>query len=520
MNKTASLIIAAWLAISSAPAIAAPAQETNGVPVDYAAMTDEQLAALIREPEDHWIEEPCALGQPVMEELVRRNPDIEHWAKGFLFARTECRKENRDYRGAADDLATLEMEYGIRFLDDYGFFLAYQLDDADAVLARLDRMAREGGGKALAELETDSFWSLMRFLRRQGRGDDIGQFALDTYQAPAFAKLDVDIQGSIAYNAIKPAVAAGKLDLVAVLLSDVREPRSYVALLASRDYESAWPMIEAYVGDNMGNVTASYRQWALARLDTNSRDRDRFSNAAHALHFDGKFEEAIALARKWRERPSAFNRIEEGDGWAINIEAYALDALGRRKAADALFDQLATLDADEHPWVVNFVINRASRLVGQGRWQEGLDASALARQVSARHGSTFAKMLVAGDYTCALVNLGRSDEIEPEIAFLLKNKDDAPEYAAKALQCAGRDDEAAALLVAALEGEATRGRVTDDLQPMEFDLFYTMSILPATHDLLAEYPELQAAFEVYARQIPERFTPVAALRRAEIRKGK
>src|SRR5690606_19428635 len=124
--------------------------------------------------------------------------------------------------------------------------------------------------------------------------------------------------------------------------------------------------------------------------------------------------------------------------WALNIEAYALDALGRREEADAVFDQLATLPADEHYWVVNFVINRASRLVGQGRWEEGLAATELSRSVAAEYGSTYARMLVARDRACALQRLGRAEESVREAEYLVEQFAESPPVAATGLLCVGK----------------------------------------------------------------------------------
>ncbi|MBD3730878.1 MAG: hypothetical protein IE933_14355 [Sphingomonadales bacterium] len=512
-------VIATALLAFAAPLAAEDGGAAPAVP-DYSAMSDQELRGLIGKSGQRWIEEACTFGQPAMEELVKRHPAEAALQRGLVFARMFCLDEKGDYRAASEDLATLEGTFHLGPMDSLGLYFAARLDDADAALARLHRMATSEGGKALEELEAHRYWSVARMIRKQHKEAELGKFALEAWDSPGFADMSVELQQTLAFAAIKPAIAAGRQDILPQLLQDIRQPGSYTALLSSREYESIWPAIERHVGAHMANVTTSYRLWAVARLGTNSDDRDRFSDAAHALHFDGKFEDAIALARKWRERPGAFNRIEEGDGWAINIEAYALDSLGRREEADALFDQLAALDADSHPWVVNFVINRADRLVAQGRWQEGLDATVLAREVAEKHGSTYAKMLIADSRVCALYHLSRGDETAEEIAYLLENQVDAPHVAAQALQCAGRDDEAAALLLAAIDDEATRATVLDALQPSDFELFYTASILPKARDLLPAHPQLQAAFDRYARVIPAEFIPNASLRRAQIAKAK
>jgi tetratricopeptide (TPR) repeat protein len=225
------------------------------------------------------------------------------------------------------------------------------------------------------------------------------------------------------------------------------------------------------------------------------------------------------LARRWRERTDRGAAFEEGDGWALNIEAYAYDALGQPAKADAVFEELAKLDPETHPWVVNFVINRSSRLVGQGRWKEGLAASVLAREVAEKYGSPYAKMIIARDRACALERLGRVEEAASELAFLRANWKEAVTFAVRGLMCHGQRDEAAGLLLAALRDETERGGALAAFQTDELDLFYTASILPDARDLLTDYPELAAELDKHMRAMPEAFIPQAALRRVALQEG-
>lgn len=153
-----------------------------------------------------------------------------------------------------------------------------------------------------------------RLAARQGQEDRFGANAMRLFEADGYGEFSPELQSAVAYRALKPAIASGRAELVSQTLGVVRNPNLYSDLLASRDYERAWPAIEARVGEHYTQITEEYRHWALARLENEPTDRDRFSDAAHALFYDGRFEEAAALARKWRERPGAFERIEEGDG--------------------------------------------------------------------------------------------------------------------------------------------------------------------------------------------------------------
>jgi len=61
-----------------------------------------------------------------------------------------------------------------------------------------------------------------------------------------------------------------------------------------------------------------------------------------------------------------------------------------------------------------------------------------------------------------------------------------------------------------LDDAATRASAISALQSPSADLFYSQSILPSAHDLLADYPALAAAFASHARLLPEALTPRAA----------
>jgi tetratricopeptide (TPR) repeat protein len=319
--------------------------------------------------------------------------------------------------------------------------------------------------------------------------------------------------------ALRAAAQAGRGDLADGLLVSITSPVTYITMLTHRTYALFWPQIEARAGTHLAAIGDEHVRVTRAQLTNAPEDRDRFSEAAHALHYNGQFADAIALAQRWRERKARGVAIAEGDAWALNIEAYAHDSLGQFKQADAVFDELAKLDPDEHGWVVNFVINRAARLVGQGRWKEGLKATDLARKVADEYGSTYARLIIAANRACALERLGRAKDAAGELTYLRENWKEGVALTARGLMCHGLNDEAAALLVQGLRDESLRYNTLGAFQTDELDLFYTATILPQASDLLAAYPELAAELALHARPMPEAFIPQAALKRVARKEG-
>ena len=499
------LVVAALFA--AAPLYAQGTGESTE-PYDAASKSNEELLDKADDDSDPWVQRPCDLGVPLFTELARRVPEDGYPARGLLFAGALCDDENDDYAAGYAKIRELEARWPEYDFNDVGFYFAYRTENAADYIARL-RASSDG---QLGKLTSGRFWPARRMINQQGLEGDFRKLMLEWADQKRIVHLPFELQAGVTATAMRAAVAEGRNEMVPGLLVDIRSPMSYIDFLADRELESIWPLLEERVGPNFDRIADEYAFWATGRLENHPRDRDRFSEAAHSLHFAGRFEEAIALARQWRERDGAMSVIEEGDAWALNIEAYAHDALGERTQADAVFDQLAALEPEKHPWVVNFVINRASRLVGQERWQEGLEASGLARGVAEKWGSTYAKMIIARDHACALNALGRTGEIEAELQFLRDNRETSYEIASQGLLCVGRREEAAAFLLEGIGDERFRSNALEALQSDDFELFYTASKLPEPTGLLDESPELKEAFDRYARAIPEEFIPTATLR--------
>ena len=502
--------------LAAAAAIAGSASGQAGGNPDYAAMPDDEFRAVVQENKARLFDQSCELGVPIISELRRRSGNAE-LESSLLLLRANCASERQDHREAIRLVDEFEQRFRPAGLTTFGLYLADKLDDPDLALARLRQLSEKGDDLAYRDAARPVFYGATRLVVRHGRRAELEDLALGMFENPNVAHLDPQIQSSVAVWALSAAARQGRIERAPGLLELVRDPSSYVGLLAMRTYEPVWPAIEERAGANLARVGEDHRQWALARLAEDSRDRDRFALAAHALYYDGRFEEAIELARNWREANGALEGMEEGDAWALNIEAYALDSLGRRAEADEVFDRLAALSPAEHSWVVNFVINRASRLIGHDRFAEGLEAAGLARTVAEEQGSTYAKMIVARDHACALEALGRREEAEREVPYLLENRDDSYELAAQALLCLDRRAEATDLIIEGLRDERMRARLVEALQPGEYELFYTDSNRPQVHGLFAESADLREEFGRWARRIPDRFLPAASLRRAALK---
>lgn len=499
------------LAAQEAKQVEKTALETSDTP-DFATMDGPDAFRLFQQERDRVFEQPCEFGAPLLGAMERAEPDNAPVARLGLMIQSFCADKEERYEDGADLIKSLNALDPAQPELRLSLYFARRTDDVDWTLELLGSLQ----GESLAELNRDNLWPAFRIIRKAGREEDVDALSLQWIESGKLAFLDSDLWSGLARGALGAAARQGRIELADQLLGYISDPMSYIDLLTNRTYEQLWPQIEARAGANLEAVGAANVAETRNRLTLAPSDRDRFSAAAHALHYNGDFAEAVALAQRWRERKERGIEIEEGDGWALNIEAYASDSLGQTERADAVFDELAALDPEEHPWVVNFVINRGSRLIGYGRWEEGLEAAALARTVAEDYGSTYAKLIIAKDHACALAALGRADEAADELVFLRENRVESAHLAAQGLLCHGLRVEAAALLAEALGDSATRSAAIEALQREEADLFYTKSILPPPRALMEEFPELAAAYAQQARDLPEEFIPRAALLRADL----
>lgn len=305
-------------------------------------------------------------------------------------------------------------------------------------------------------------------------------------------------------------MASNDRKLAETAIGQQSHPAYFDIYLASRKYQALWPVIERRVGPAMETVISEHLVSSRRAFAAQPQDPQMLNDLAHALYYAGEFEELLAFADAQLGRDDLEQTMVEDEGWLLNLKAYTLDALGRGNEADEVFDFLGRVGFENGDWGVNFVINRASRLVGQHRWEEGLAAANEAKQISDVHGSTYAKLLVARDQICALTAMGRAEQATDQLAFVRDNGKEFPPIAATALLCQNREDEAVALLLEGLEDEEKRSSILVEMQPEEVDLFYTPTKLRTAHDLLADQALLRSSFERYGRIIPEEFYSLAS----------
>ena len=488
---------------------------------DYSGLSDDKLLARYIKASETDNPEYCKILLPLLDEMAKRPKFEPNVSAPKQLNQFQCAISEARYKDAFALSRQLEQISGVAQPDENAFVLAVIADEYPFAASRLIRMAGSTDGRAIATLDTQLFWQLSRELVRNKHSEIRLRMFRALADSPHLDRLEPSVRSGIAQVAMTLDAENGVFGRAKALSGKLQGPSPFLELLTNRKLESMWPTLEEIAGPNLQKVAEADVIAKAVAYNNNPKDRQAFQYYAHALHFAGRFEDAIALVRTFDQSPKAMLKATEDDLWAMNIEAYALDALGRKREAEAVFDAMGTLpfEGERQSWLVNFVINRASRLVGLGQWQKGLDASMLAHEVTEKSGSPYAKMLVRKARICALVNLNRKAEAATLLAETFEGRIDAYATAAEAHLCAGDTDKAATIVLEALKDTYHRYNMAQELQSNDFEIFYVRGVLPNLRDSLRTRPEIDAEFTAIVRDLPERLIPGASLRRREISKG-
>lgn len=502
-----------WIGFGAFAAMPALAQTITPMPApaaDYAAMSVEDLAGQLRGLNDD--ASVCSQVFPILSEIARQRTDLTDIATQAQRAEMFCANERSDFATAYGILkANPAVAASINGL--FALYLTSMGGEGAAFPAAFERVFA-GKDDSLENLEPELLNQVLHKARELGAIEAVDALALQAVRRPeTLARLQPDVRPILSYRALAAAARAGDVAGARSLLDAIDDPVMFDSLLGERMYKAIWPAVEARVGPNYTRITPAFLAGAMKRYNAEPDRASKLNDAAHSLYYDGRYAEVIAFADKATARPDLAETMTGDEGWAINLKAYALDALERRAEADSVFDRLAKASTRHKSWGVNFVINRALRLAGQERWAPALTAAAEAQAISDEFGSDYAKGLVAYAQVCALRGLGRTSETANPLSVLKDKSAQHPGNYASALQCLGRSDQAAEVLIAAIADPKTRSGVLRDLQPVAMDMFYTRSALPHPRDLLATHPRLREAFLARARVIPEEYWPAASLKR-------
>lgn len=448
---------------------------------------------------------PCSQGVGVTQEVARRHPERANIGALPPLARMYCAMSREEKTEALQHYLEFEA-FNIPFDAFLGLWMANYAEDHDQQLRQLRLLLVEGQLPIETPYARYTVSQALRNLTDADRKDETSRLMLQAVRAGRLDTVGEEYAGAVANWALEAAMTDDPA-LVPSLLRRIDDPSSYLGMLADRRYEPIWPQLASRAGPHLQAVLDEQVASTQADLAAEPDSAHALNVAAYALHYAKRSEEVVEMVTRWRARPDAPEDIDEDLAWSINMQGFALNRLGRTAEADQAMAEIAGLDESRHGWVVNFAINHASRIVGNGRYADGLPAVERAREVANRQGSTYARLLVSRDRACALEGLGRHDEAMEEAAYLRENLSASLDTAGTGLLCLGLQDELVTMLAEELADEQT---VRDNyalLQRPEADMFYLESVLPSVPALVQGNPQLRELMERHVRVLPDELIP-------------
>lgn len=500
--------VLAAIALSLVP-LSPPARAAT--PADKIAAMDD--AALF----DRFGKEVVKLGKPsaceavpYTDEMARRRPTQRLLALAAL-VRSNCALFQNRYPDALREGEEAEgLGFGrngddLRVLVD---FLALQAallaGNGDAYAEHLGHVAARGNAAEFAGLKSRA----VLYGLRTASIENQDRALLALARSPAFPSLAPEVRETVAAKALRPALAAGDTAVAEMLVGQLRYAETTLDMLVDRDYEIGWPLLARRVGLHAQTMLLQGVETATADLAKAPEDRPGLSRLVDALVDAGRFDEAIAAAQRIDHTDKGLRKAGEYDGWIINAEVKALDALGRTAEADALFDRLTALPWRERDWMVNFVINNAGRLVRHGAWDRAMLAAALATEVANEQGSPYARLSASALRLCAAHHAQPDQDQRLLREAVYAHWQDAVTAAVRAAQCLEDDTAARRFLKEGLADAKIRSDVLTLLQPEGTEIVPDPArTAPLARTLMDADADLRAAYDRAGRDLPEDLRP-------------
>lgn len=503
-----------FLCAIALPASGQTAAQDVGTAAGVSALSNDQLLQRLKEAYSAKDSSACRDMVPMLAEVVRRKSFDPSYGPFKLRFDLQCAVDERRYDDAYLLLGQNEKVNGQVVPAIAAVMIALEAkqyaDAVDRFVTAAGKPANEGG---LSDSSTNLRW-LDGKLTEADRHDLALSVHRRFVRTAAFRTLVGREKEYVHETHFRHEVDAGNIEAARPLLANISDPELFLRLLTDRRYAPLWTDFERAAGPNMGTLLNANVEAAEDALRRDPGNHEKFSDLASALSDAGRYDEVLTLTNGLVPPIIKLTALDEHQYWALESRVNALDGLGREAEADALYDAMAEVPFEiaKNGWLVNFVANRSGRLADKGDWEKTLPASERAAFVANQYGSPFARQIIASNRACALAHLGRKSELDDLLVKMDGNRADAPASTARAMQCAGRDDRAAEIVIEALRDSDLRMNMLDSLQGQEFSM---LAMNRAERDpmvRLRQRPDVGAIFDALGRDLPQSLVPPAGQR--------
>jgi hypothetical protein len=464
----------------------------------FSKFSDSELADISKLVLDEAFVQYCNRLLPLSTEISKRDPTNSLKSASKYFAEYQCDISEGRWQDAYVSLLLSEKYYD-KSSGSIGFYVAYKAEKYIDAVARLESLSDSFD---ILKITPMKFWGFYDDLISSDHRDLKERIITAMAYSPYFHQFELSFREAISIIKLSQDVSKGDYKNSKRWISEIILPSHYISMLADKKYELLWPELEKEAGPNFLNITNKYVNAMTVKYKKDPLNLEAYLKRSLALLFAGEFEKLIEFVET-PERGKYYD-LTLNEAWAINAKVYALDTLGRHDEAENLFEQLATspVGIRNKYWLINFTINRASRLMRFKKWKKGYKAVVYAENFS---GSPYAEMIILKLKACSLIKLKKEEEAGLILDKLLENRTDNYISAAGAMLCSARNELASTILIEGLKDENNRGNVLEALQKPEFSFYFKPSPDESFYNLIEQNDSLKEAFREKGRLIPDKF---------------
>lgn len=321
---------------------------------------------------------------------------------------------------------------------------------------------------------------------------------------------DLNVRWDLAKEAATIAAERGDAKLAASFINHIEDRDQIEGILTDRRFSASWQEIEDAVGPHMERLEESAVQSARLAAAASGNVSPSLQAVMRAYRLANRHAEANAVGLLIAASPADIPKLIERDGWAVDEHANVLVEMGRFDEADRRWASMMVLDIDRNPWLIGMILNRAAARVRQHNWDAAGPLVDAAGSKYLKYASPYARQMIRWMQVCVAQGRSQTGARDAKIVELLANTADSRKITINALLCAGRTDQAAAMLVAWLKSGEDIDDAIGGLQPAG-----TWRVRGPDVEDNAEWrklllrPEVRVAFDKVGRELPEKLWPVA-----------
>jgi hypothetical protein len=373
--------------------------------------------------------------------------------------------------------------------------------DPDLALTSFEALAKLSPDIARG-LDEGMVWRLSQFFRQNHRTAQ--------YERLVLALADISY-GSVrsSDNALREAaeilVTRGDVGRALVHARKIRSRDGLIDILTDRRFERLWPELERSSGDRLEIPARAQLQKAQAAFESDPTSLTARLDLMRAFTDLGDLTEADQLGAAVGNSLEDLMGLDETTAYVIDEHAELLAVLGRADEADRRRAALLPTWTGDRRWVINMAINRLAALLDAGQFKKVLEELDRPGNRYQQDSSAYAKQLLRVLRIGSLFGLGRRTEGLTLVPELIAHSSDAPGATIDGLLLAGRDDDAERLALEYLRKPDSRNSIIRGLRFADRAPKLDGGLADKMHARLRARASVEAAFQSYARDLPERF---------------